>query len=197
MRDALDVLAKTISNNDLTVQACEYAFKQTSWKEAGEGVSLGSRADMLLTDKNGGKVIFDFKYSSGKTYRTAIEKNQALQLEVYRYMAKQEFGTATNVRVAYVLLPEVTLLTADSFTDVTAITVTAERADSNVMSEAAHSYKFRWQQFKEGKIERVEGCNVGTGEYAEQESAQVLFPLSVYKNKYSEDKFDKGYKNLR
>ena len=197
MRDALDVLAKTISNNDLTVQACEYAFKQTSWKEAGEGVSLGSRADMLLNDKNGGKVIFDFKYSSSKTRRTEIEGNQALQLELYRYMAKQEFGPATNVRVAYVLLPEVTLLTADSFTDVTAITVTAKRADSNVMSEAAHSYKFRWQQFKAGKIERVEGCNVGTGEYAQQESAQVLFPLSVYDKKYSEDKFDKGYKNLR
>jgi hypothetical protein len=55
----------------------------------------------------------------------------------------------------------------------------------------------RWEQLKAGKIERIEGCKVGTGEYAEQEADKDLFPLSIYDKKYSNDKFDKGYKNLK
>ena len=196
MREVLDKLAKIIKNNTLTVDACEYSFKQAEWSAAGEGVMLGSRADMLLSDKYGGKVIFDFKYSRSKHRKTEVEENRALQLEVYRYMAKQEFGEDINVRVAYVLLPDVTILTADSFKDIEAIKLT-DRTTADVMSEAANSYRFRWEQLKAGKIERVEGCDIGTGEYAAQEVEKDLFPLSVYDKKYSEDKFDKGYKNLK
>jgi hypothetical protein len=201
MKVALDKLAGTIINNRLTVEACEYEFKQAKWPEAGEGVMLGSRADMLLKDDNGGKVIFDFKYSRSKRRKTEIEENRALQLEFYRYMAKQEFGPGTNVRVAYILLPDVTILTADDFDDIDAITLKPERAGSNIMSEAANSYRLRWKQLREGKIERVEGCNVGTGTYANQIDKQQLFPLTTQKQGnnvvYSTDKFDKGCNNLK
>lgn len=201
MQDALDKLAEAIQKNDLTVDACEYDFKQAKWMEAGDSVKLDSRADMLLSDKYGGKVIFDFKYSDSKRRKTEVEENRALQLEVYRYMAKQEFGKDTNVRVAYVLLPDVTILTADELDTRTneqnIIELKTERKDVNVMNEAANSYRMRWEQLKAGKIERVEGCDAGTGEYGEQEANKGLFPLSVYNKKYSEDKFDKGYKNLK
>ena len=200
MREALGKLAETIINNSLTVDACEYEFKQAKWKKAGKGVMLGSRADMLLSDDKKGKVIFDFKYSRSKSRKTEVEENRALQLEVYRYMAKQEFGNNTNVRVAYVLLPDVTILTADKFNGIDAIELKSDRAAADVIAEAARSYRFRWEQLKSGRIERVEGRPVGTGEYAEHaehEAEQKLFPLSVYDNKYSEDKFDNGYKNLK
>ena len=199
MREALGKLAETIINNGLTVDACEYEFKQAKWIEAGEGVTLGSRADMLLSDRDGGKVIFDFKYSNSKSEwrKTEVEENRALQLEVYRYMVQREFGKNTQVRVAYIVLPDVTILTADEFIDIDAIKLKADRACADVIAEAAKSYSFRWGQLKAGKIERVEGCSVGTGEYAGQEADKSLFPLSVYDKKYSEDKFDKGYKNLK
>jgi hypothetical protein len=198
MKGALDKLAETIINNGLTVEACEYEFKQAKWAEAGDGVTLGSRADMLLRDDKGGKVIFDFKNSqSRKFYKELIENNQTLQLEFYRHMAKQEFGKNTNVRVAYVLLPDVTIITADEFVDIETIQVNKDRAGVTVIAEAANSYHFRWEQLKAGKIERVEGCSVGTGEYGEQMADKGLFPLSEYKGIYSEDKFDKGYKNLK
>ena len=202
MKIALGYLGNAISQNQLTVEACEYEFKQAKWTEAGESVSLGSRADMLLSDAEGGKVIFDFKYStSQKFYKELIENNHALQLEFYRHMAKQEFGKDTNVRVAYVLLPDVTILTADEIdpwqNEQNIIELKTERKDVNVMNEAANSYRMRWEQLKAGKIERVEGCDAGTGEYGEQEANKGLFPLSVYDKKYSEDKFDKGYKNLK
>lgn len=201
MQEALDKLAETIINNGLTVDACEYEFKQAKWLDAGDSVSLGSRADMLLSDTDGGKVIFDFKYSRSKSRKTEVEENRALQLEVYRYMAKQEFGKDTNVRVAYVLLPDVTILTADEFDDIDVIKLKADRACADVIAEAARAYRFRWKQLKAGKIERVEGCVPGTGEYASQIDEQLLFPLTTHKqdNKlvYSTDKFDKGYKNLK
>ena len=197
MREALDKLAETIINNSLIVDACEYEFKQAKWLNAGDKVTLGSRADMLLSDMCGGKVIFDFKYSSSKSRKTEVEENRALQLEVYRYMAKQEFGEDTNVRVAYVLLPDVTILTADKFNDIDSIKFKTDRAYADVIAEAARSYRLRWKQLKAGRIERVEGCGVGTGEYAEQALEQKLFPLAEYKGVYSEDKFDKGYKNLK
>jgi hypothetical protein len=202
MREALDKLAKVIIDNGLTVKSCEYNFEQAKWTEAGDGVTLGARADMLLRDDIGGKVIFDFKYStSQKFYKELIENNHALQLEFYRHMAKQEFGKDTNVRVAYVLLPDVTILTADEIdpwqNEQNIIELKTERKDVNVMNEAANSYRMRWEQLKAGKIERVEGCKVGVGEYAEQAIERGLFPLSEYKGVYSEDKFDKGYKNLK
>ena len=198
MQVTLDKLAETIINNGLTVDACEYEFKLAEWIEAGNGVTLASRADMLLSDSGGGKVIFDFKYSRSKSRKAEIEENRALQLEVYRYMAKQEFGKDTNVRVAYVLLPDVTILTADEFDGIDAIKLKADRACADVIAEAAKSYRFRWEQLKAGKIERVEGCVVSTGEYAEQMANIEMFPLSSYDGKvYDNDKFDKGYKNLK
>jgi hypothetical protein len=65
------------------------------------------------------------------------------------------------------------------------------------MSEAANSYRYRWGQLKAGRIERVEGQPVGSGEYGSQQTENGLFPLNNYKNLYSEDKFDKGYKSLK
>jgi hypothetical protein len=198
MREALDKLAKVIIDNGLTVKSCEYIFEQAKWTEAGDGVTLGARADMLLRDDMGGKVIFDFKYStSQKFYEELIENNHALQLEFYRHMAKQEFGMDTNVRVAYVLLPDVTILTADEFDDIDAIKLKADRASAVVIAEAARSYRFRWEQLKAGNIERVENCVIGTGEYGEQATEKRLFPLPEDKGVYSADKFDKGYKNLK
>ena len=200
MKEVLAKLAEIIINNDLTVDACEYAFKLAKWEDAGDGVVLGSRADMLLSDKDGGKVIFDFKYSRSKSRKTEIEENRALQLELYRYMAKQEFGAKTPVRVAYIHLPDVELFTADYFdlpNNQDIIEVKVERKEADVMAEAAKSYLFRWKQLKEGRIERVEGYAVGTGEYAAQAVEQGLFPLGEYDGKYSEDMFDKGYKSLK
>ncbi len=197
MKYALRELANTIVKNGLKVEACEYEFKQTQWPGAGKDVTLGARADMLLSDQSGGKVIFDFKYSNSKSRGTEIEENRALQLELYRFMTKREFGITTPVRVAYIHLPDVTIYTADSFPDIEAIEFNKKRIDADVMTEAANSYKFRWEQLKDCKIERQEGKIAGSGEYGAQQTALGLFPLNVYKNIYSEDKFNTDYKKLK
>jgi hypothetical protein len=65
------------------------------------------------------------------------------------------------------------------------------------MAQAALSYKFRWKQFNDGIVERVEGCDVGTGDYAQKEE---LYPLGIDKvktKKYGENIFAKEYKKLK
>lgn len=197
MKSALRKLSDFIKGNSLSNIRCEHDFKIAKWSEAGENVTLGSRADMLLDDNRGGKVIFDFKYSNLKSRATQIEENRALQLEVYRYMAKKEFGERTPVRVAFIHLPDVAVFTADEFADAKRIDIKEERKDKDVMKEAANSYRFRWEQLKRGDIERVEGCAVGTGEYAKEEVNKGLYPLETHNKTYNENKFDKGYKNLK
>lgn len=197
MRKALKKLHKIIMQNNLEVVDCEYEFKASAWAEAGEGVMLSARTDMLLSDKSGGYVIFDFKYSNNTSRkRNDIEQNLALQLELYRFIAKQEFGNEKPVRVAYVMLPEVNVLTADEFFDIESLRVT-ERKDKSVMTEAALSYRMRWKQLHEGRIERVEGYEVGTGEYGQNESEMGLFPLKSSKKVYDNDIFNLEYNNLK
>ena len=194
MKQGLTKLADFIQENGLTVEACEYDFQTANWSDAGKYVKLSSRADMLLTDNEKGKVILDFKHSVSNKRKEEIEENRALQLELYKFLCKKEFGEDIRVRVAYVLLPEIDIYTADYFKGVDSLNVQEFRNGINIMDEAAKSYKFRWEQLKENKIERVEGEVVGTGEYANQTG---LFPLSVYNGNYSVNGFDKGYKNLK
>ena len=71
------------------------------------------------------------------------------------------------------------------------------KQDIDRMVQAALSYKFRWKQFNEGVIERVEGCDFGTGDYADKTDEKNLYPLGVYDKKYEENIFAKDYKKLK
>lgn len=199
MKDALNKLAAVIEKNSLIVEKCEHEFEPEKWKEAGVGPMLSSRADMLLNDGKGGKVIFDFKWSSGRNYyKSSIEENKSLQLELYRFMARLNYRVEkAKIRVAYILLPEVDVITADKFEGINALQSKVDRMKVDIMEEAACSYKFRWEQLKAGKIERVEGQPEGSGEYGSQTSDQGLFPLGASDKIYREDNFDIGYKNLK
>ena len=194
MKKALQKLTEFIRQNNLSVVSCEYEFDDVPWNDAGDGVLLDSRIDMLLSDSNGGKVIFDFKYSGGSRQRGEIEENSALQLAIYRYLVQRKFGKDTRVRVAYILLPDVKKLTVDEFNEVTPLTVRPDRRGIDIMAEAARSYRFRWKQLKEGRIERVEECVKGSGEYGVESG---LFPLKTYGKTYENDSFNPDYSKLK
>ena len=194
MLEALRKLTKFIRRNNLSVVSCEYVFNDVPWNDAGEGVMLDSRIDMLLNDSSGGKVIFDFKYSSSSRRRCEIEENRALQLALYRYLVQQQFGKDTRVRIAYILLPDVDILTADDFDEARPISVKPDRSGIDIMAEAARSYIFRWKQLKEGRIERVEDCVKGSGEYGVESG---LFPLKTYGKTYETDSFNPDYSKLK
>ena len=175
------------------MESCEYKFNSSHWLQAGEKITIGSRVDMLLKDKFGGKVIFDFKWSAkSKKYKSLIADDRALQLAIYKHLAQKEFGC--NVRTAYVLLPSVEIFTADRFNEIRSIPALSDTA----IERAARSYALRWEQFRDGRIECAESMPVGAGEYGEKELENPMeyYPLDQYYGLYSENLYT-DYKKLR
>lgn len=185
MRGALGQLQKLIIDYSLTVNECEYEFKTLDWAAAGDGVKLASRADMLLTDTDGNKVIFDFKWSTGhKAYERRIKENSALQLAIYKHLAEKEFGC--SVRTAYILLPGIKFVSGDAFDDYRPV---EHDTSVDMMQQAANAYAFRRQQLAERCIERAEGLCPEESEYGAAQAEQNLYPLNAYDGKISENIF--------
>ncbi|HUN14949.1 MULTISPECIES: PD-(D/E)XK nuclease family protein [unclassified Alistipes] len=185
MRGALGQLQKLIIDYSLTVNECEYEFKTLDWLAAGDGVKLASRADMLLTDTNGNKVIFDFKWSKNrKSYEKRIQNNSALQLAIYKHLAEKEFGC--SVRTAYILLPGMEFVSGDKFDEYAPV---EHDTSVDMMRQAANAYAFRRQQLAERCIERAEGLCLEESEYGAAQAEQNLYPLNAYDGKISENIF--------
>ncbi len=185
MQAALGKLQEIIINNGLTVNECEYEFKALDWMEAGSGAKLASRADMLLTDKAGNKVIFDFKWSKNrKSYEKRIQNNSVLQLAIYKHLAEKEFGC--SVRTAYILLPEMEFVSGDRFDEYAPVEYDTS---VDIMRQAANAYAFRRQQLAERCIERAEGLCPEESEYGAAQAEQNLYPLNAYDGKISENIF--------
>lgn len=194
MKRGLSLLWDFISDNRLEVVGCEVDLNTVEWSEAGDGVKLSSRVDMLLTDENGDMVVLDFKYSPNiKKYKGYVEENQALQLYVYKYLAEKQYA-GKSVRTAYVLLPEVEIITADEFEDREAIR--PKTTSIAPMQLAANSYAYRWRQFKEEhRIECGEGEVPEVVEYCQNQEKKHLYPLELYKGGVS--KSYKEYSKLK
>lgn len=187
MKEALQRIQKIIIDNNLTVDECEYEFRTAEWVEAGDGVQLASRADILLTDDCGGKVIFDFKWSySRKSYERRVQSNSALQLAIYKYLAEREFGR--QVRTAYILLPSAELISADNFDGFNHV---RQDTSDDIMQQAANAYAFRRRQLADGRIERAEGRMQTDSEYGAEQENRKLYPLKEYGGVVSENIYSK------
>lgn len=185
MRTALGKLQKIIIDEGLTIDECEYEFKTLDWLAAGDGVKLASRADMLLTDADGNKVIFDFKWSSNrKSFESRIRENAALQLAIYKHLTEKEFGC--TVRTAYILLPGMEFVTGDQFDEHPSI---EHNTAVDMMQQAANAYAFRRQQFAERRIERAEGRTLLESEYGAAQEERNLYPLKEYNGTIRENIF--------
>jgi len=185
MQVALRGLLELIINNGLTVNECEYEFKTLDWVEAGDGVKLASRADMLLTDEVGNKVIFDFKWSNNrKSYEKRVQNYSALQLAIYKHLAEKEFGC--SVRTAYILLPRMEFVSGDRFDEYAPV---EHDTSVDIMRQAVNAYAFRWKQLSERRIERAEGRYLPESEYGRAQEEQNLYPLKEYNGTISENIF--------
>ena len=198
MKKGLTRLGEIIKHNGLTVEGCEYNTGSIEWNEAcrneGEKVKLSAKIDMLLSDRDGNKVVFDFKWSHNvKRYVGYITRNEALQLSLYKYLVHRKFGC--SVRTAYVVLPSMTLISSDEFES--GSQVKPESVCDNAQRAAA-AYRLRWTQFDEGRIECVESKSVGSGEYGQMhaDSPETYYPLKVHENLYSDNIYSE-YRKLR
>jgi len=141
--------------------------------------------DMVLKNAADQLIIFDFKWSEGKTYQTKLEENKSLQLELYRQAAEKQLGKKV-VGVAYYQFPKMTLYTTnfEEADNIRKITPKTEAKNRVLDEEIRNSYLYRRnEELDKGILEDCELQSFADIKYARQTDKQ-LYPLdTVYKKK--------------
>lgn len=188
MPRVLEELDRFIESNGLKVEGCEVELDDREWEQ---DCVLGSRVDMLLSDAEG-KVVLDFKWTGNKkTYTEKVATGTALQLSIYKWLAQKQYDG--RIRVAYVLLPSMTVVSADQFKGTTPVMTYPEISDRYVIEKAFNGYAFRLSQFKEGRIERAEELQLEDSEYGALQASKGLFPLKTGQS----GEIEKSYKYFK
>ena len=163
MKECVNRLQHFIEINNLTVKSCEQKHEKEELAEFSAcGINFSGSIDMVLEDATGEPVIFDFKYSGGfKKYEAMLRENRSMQLELYNALVKHSLGQdQLNCRRAYVLLPEVKVITPNSF-EGAHYYIRCDRSQASLINEMKNSYLYRRNQILKGEIE--------DGEYIELE----------------------------
>ena len=148
-------------------------------------------ADMVLTRENGQHVIFDFKWTSAKSYyQGLLQKNRSSQLAIYAELLSE----LTDDRVlptAYFLMPRGRLFSTAHFNSYWANQVNVnEGCEGDIISKIVVSYRYRREEIMSGKIEMGEGAPLTALDYFNDTESHNLFPL---KPQYGNDEIKEIY----
>ena len=148
--------------------------------------AFGGSIDMVLKNDNDDLVIFDFKWSEAKHFKTDLEERKAMQLELYAEAAQKHYGKPI-VGVAYYLFPLKTMFTT-YFPDsdhIRHIKVKTEVENRNILKEVQNAYQYRHNELNRGHIEDGEMTEIDDLEYTKASTAEKpLYPIDVdYNNK--------------
>ncbi|MBR3544099.1 MAG: PD-(D/E)XK nuclease family protein [Treponema sp.] len=161
MKKCVEELLEFIRKNELKVVACEQRYEKVALPEfSARKITFSGSIDMVLENSAGEPVIFDFKFSPKEDkFLDWIKKNRSMQLSLYKGLVNTAYRSKgkTVKAAAYVLLPDVKVITADDLIDAFEIDVDPDRA-GNLLIEMSNSYNFRKEeQIKKGIIEDGEG----------------------------------------
>lgn len=179
LQKCLGVLLQIIRENRLTVTGCEQRVqKDMGMIKTEEGWDMIGFIDMTLEDENHHPVVFDFKWTSSKSYyRDLLSANRSIQLELYRTMLSAEKRDAVE-RVAYFLMPESHLYSLEQFNGLHCTQLQPANND-NIVEQLKNAFFYRKKQIENGKIEIGEGFPCGMLDYYNDTEAESLFPLNV------------------
>ncbi|ACX75375.1 conserved domain protein [Fibrobacter succinogenes subsp. succinogenes S85] len=171
MKKCVTRLCNLIDKNNLNVVACEKNYENVELPEfSKQKISFNGSIDMVLENNAAEIVIFDFKYSPKKEkYEKWIKNNRSLQLALYKGLVEKTSDKKVNAK-AYILLPEVKVITADELKGY--IFDTKIDRDGIVLDEMSNSYVYRCNQILNGAIEDGEG---------------IKFPIDAVKIAYNLD----------
>lgn len=206
MWECVKALLKLIQENGFKVIACEQKHEKVDLPEfSNHKITFSGSIDMVLEDSSGQPVIFDFKFSPSEAkYQDWIRENRSMQLALYRglvFKATEKHAKAA----AYVLLPDVKVITADDLQGAIFKTYVDINRTGNLLKEMINSYAFRKNQIMQGIIEDGEGVEYPfingkpvspSIDYADSAEEQALVPMDMEthprnktwnkkKNKYS------------
>lgn len=179
LRRCLDVLLEIIRDNHLTVTGCEHLVtKDMGLIKNDKGWDMKGFIDMTLEDENHHPVVFDFKWTSSKSYyRDLLTANRSIQLELYRDMLGAEKRDAVE-RTAYFLMPEAHLYSKEHFVGAHCSPPTPDN-DDNIVEQLRQSFFYRKRQLDEGKVEVGKDFPATMLDYYNDTEENNLFPLNI------------------
>lgn len=201
LKECIEHLIDIIDRNGLHVTACEQDLKgYTFGNPDGETPTMLGFADMVLANEDGQHFIFDFKWTSSKSYYPKLlEENRSSQLAIYAQLLS-ELTDDKQVPTAYFLMPEGRLYSNWQFTSYWAKQVDVdEEYEGDIIRQIVASYRYRREEIMSGKIEMGEGAPLEMLDYFNDTEARFLFPLKPdYVNKDVKEIYEfSNYKNLK
>ena len=177
LRRCLDVLLAIIRDNRLTVTGCEHVVTMDmKMLENGKNWDMKGYIDMTLEDENHHPIVFDFKWTSSKSYyRDLLAANRSTQLELYRTMLGSEKRDAVE-RTAYFLMPEGHLYSKEHFEGLHCTQLQPENQD-NIVEQLRQSFFYRKEQLDSGHVEIGENFPLSMLDYYKDMESKNLFPL--------------------
>lgn len=176
LRKCLDILLQILRDNNLAVTDCEHLVtKDMKMLPSEKDFDMKGYIDMTLEDENHHPVVFDFKWTSSKSYyRGLLEDNRSTQLELYRYMLSAEARDEVE-RTAYFLMPEAHLYSKEKFEGIHCTRLEPANRD-NIVEQLRQSFFYRKEQMDKGRVEIGECWPVELLEYNAVQQHN-LFPL--------------------
>lgn len=172
LRKCVQLLAETITENELKVVTCE----QREIQDLGfdHGILLKGYIDMLLQDNDGRDVVFDLKWTSKKKkFEEAIKENRATQLAIYKAMLQQHEDHPEAARTAFFAMPVGQLITRDNFIGRN-VEIINPKDDTDIMDLLREGYKVRREEISSGHIETSELMSLDDIPYAQNPGALPL-----------------------
>jgi hypothetical protein len=201
LRECIDHLIDIIDKEHLHVVACEkHLDGETFGHPDEETPAMHGFADMMLARENGQHIIFDFKWTSSKSYyQGLLKKNRSSQLAIYAELLG-ELTDEKSLPTAYFLMPLGRLFSTVEFKSywTTKIEVD-EGCEGDIIGKIVASYRYRREEIMKGKIEMGEGMMLEDLDYFNDTETYNLFPLKpAYGRDDIKDIYDfSNYKNLK
>ena len=177
LNDSVTVLSDIIQNLHLKPLDSEVEMN-VNLKTIG---AFKAEVDLVLRNDKGEYVIFDFKWSEGKTYPNKLEENKSIQLELYKEALTLHYGLGSKIAgVAYYLFPKMTLYTVDFPESDHIYHIQRKTEDDNrtLLDEIKNSYVYRRNELDRGEIEESELTEIDKIAYNLANNAdKPLFPL--------------------
>ena len=179
LRDCIDHLIDIIDKNNLHVAACEMKLDgNTFGTPDDETPTMGGYADMVLARENGQHVIFDFKWTTSKSYyQGLLQKNRSSQLAIYAELLS-ELTEDRELPTAYFLMPIGRLYSTEEFKSYWATKLNVnEGCEGDIINKIVAAYRYRRNEIMSGKIEMGEGEQLEGLDYFIDTETYNLFPL--------------------
>ena len=186
LKESMIALVEIMRHLKLRPVGCEISLPESGKLNLEKIGDFGARIDFLLMDEEGKYVVFDFKWSYSARFAQKLEKNTAIQLELYR-QAIRAARHADVAAVGYYIMPRKQLVTCDyyDYCDETGkhkLINWVEPVNDNLLFEQVkRSYEFRMEEIGNGRIEEGEMTdfmNIADS-YCMKQAELGLCPLDV------------------